>query len=442
MATISCFDISVLRGIPSLKKIILVNYVFGNQSYINEILTKYSKIRDFHHNPPHLATIIQINDFIAKSVNHTIVSTLGMKPNCSIELLKRTPSLNYFVFAHQLKDVYNDSAFTIQRFDQPFSFTYCDHPRTGPDSLSPFILFHESADTAVWFCLIASIVLISVLVKNIAGHNTWSTCLITLSALISGGVSISIRALQHSWLLTVWMCMCLIFVTYYSGNLTSEVISPTPEFRYSTLAELVLHKYTFIVNPFAYAVMKREVKTGGLLKQVETIKSIISATEVVNFDDVPQLLITKSHCATLFIWPHAFKDISKAYEFQAKSKMHQKHCYIGKELFFDESLYMVVSRPKIPQVDRVLRILMEQGIFNIWMKEYVGVSGSIRVQDRSRIISSTKFRENPKVPKSLNLKEGKLRNVFVLWMGCLLIAGIGCLVELCQFASWEGMFLV
>lgn len=429
MIITSCLEPSVLRTIPHLDKILLVNYAMGNQQQLNKVLEKYPQIRNFYNDPPHIATILHINQFIADSLNHTIVSTMGMKSACSNELVKSVPTLHYFVLAHQLTNVFNESFFTIQRYNQPFSFSYCDFPRKELDSWSPFVLFNGQVDTAVWLCLVASIILISVLVKRIAGDITSSAFLIALSALISGGVSISSRTLRHSWLLTLWMSVCLIFVTYYSGNLTSEVISPTPEFRFTKLAQLVTHNYNIVVNEFAFRVMKRELKTGGLLPQAKIIKSLISAAEVADYNVIHELLITKSNCATLFIWPNAFKYVTKATMFQAAHSSLKKHCYVGQELFFDESLYIVVSRPRIVKVGKVLRVLMEQGIFHMWIQEYVGVSGSHRVQYRSRVISSTKLREEHEKPIPLTMKEGKLKNVFALWLSCLIGSGIGFVSE-------------
>lgn len=428
-----CFNPSILIGLRSIDKVLLVPYHSVGQTGLNTILAKYPQIRDFHNNPPYAAAVFHFNAFIAKSINFTFVSEYDVKPNCSSDILGGIPKLHNMVRGHQLHEFFdvnlNRTSEAVQRYTQPFSFAYCDIPRRELDTLSPLIIFQNTADNLVWCCLITSIILISLIIKRRSRQIKSSTVLITLSALISGGVSISSKSMQRSWLLMAWMYVCLTFVTYFSGNLTSQVIRPSPEFRFSNLKDLLTNNYSLVVNPIAMRFMKRQVETIGLVHQSGIVKALTSTSVVTEDENIPQILITKPKTATMFIWSHAFKTISRAQEFQKVSGMLQKHCYVGKELFFDESLFILVTPTRIQNLRRALRVIMEQGIFHIWIQEYVGMSGSPRVQDRSRILSGTNFREDTQLPTKLSMSEGKIKNVFVLWVSCLIICGVGFIIE-------------
>lgn len=241
--------------------------------------------------------------------------------------------------------------------------------------------------------------LISIIVKKLSRPTNVSTLLITFAALVSGGVSIPCQVLQHSWLLTTWMGICLVFVTYFSGNLTSQVISPSPEFRFSSIKDIVANNYSLVVTQFTIGVMKYEVETSGRVDRNKILRKLISTVVVANYDDIPKILVTKLNTSTISILSHAFRKINIAQRFQKVNGANNKHCYIGKELLFDESIFLFVTSRKIKNLQRTLRVLMEQGIFHVWIQEYVGISGSPRVQGRSRIISSTKYREDPKNPR-------------------------------------------
>lgn len=431
-----CLGPSILRGIPSVDQIILAKFTFAGPSGWNNILRNYPKIRDFHHNPPYLAPLFHFNNFIAESINFTLLSEFDAKSNCSEGTLSTLPRIHSMVRAHQLRELYNESLSRIkvkpsavQRYPQPFSFTYCDHPRREFDTLSPLIIFQNTADILIWFCMLASILLVGIFVKRLSGPTNSPTLLVALSSLVSGGVSISSKSLKRSWLLTTWMYACIILVTYFSGHLTSHVISPSPEFRFSNLNDLMANNYSLIQNPFSLMYIKRELSSSGSPELKKILWKLVTTALVAKDEHIPKLLATKPNTATIFIWPHAFKTINLAQEFQKARGVLRKHCYVGKELLFDESLFVGVISPKIKKLTRTLRVLMEQGIFHVWIQEYVGISGSIRVQGRSRIKSSTKFREDAPMPTNLSINDGKIKNVFVLWMIDLTICGVSVLVE-------------
>lgn len=135
-----------------------------SQNYINTILRTYSQIRELHNDPPFLAPILNLDYFIAKSANFTLLLESEVNSNCSADILSRTASLRNRIRGHQLRELYmyinlngpTEKFEPGQRYPQPFSFTYCDYPRREFDTFSSLIIFRSTVDTQIWCCLICA----------------------------------------------------------------------------------------------------------------------------------------------------------------------------------------------------------------------------------------------------------------------------------------------
>lgn len=126
----NCLNPSILQRKPFIDKIFLSNYgVIVGPNYLETTLRKYPQIRDFYNNPPYLATIFCFDDFIAKSINFTLVSDSDIKPNCNVDAFKGKPRIHNLIWGHQLQVFYNESMSGLadkpaaaQRYTQAFSF--------------------------------------------------------------------------------------------------------------------------------------------------------------------------------------------------------------------------------------------------------------------------------------------------------------------------------
>lgn len=72
----------------------------------------------------------------------------------------------------------------------------------------------------------------------------------------------------------------------------------------------------------------------------------------------------------------------------------------------------------------ILDRMTASGIHIRYATESTGVTEFVRVQDRSRLISATKLVEEMAPVTALKMSDGRLRNVFFLWIVCLLICVI------------------
>lgn len=95
--------------------------------------------------------------------------------------------------------------------------------------------------------LLVSFVLVAFIHGKI--HSSfWFGFFVAFSALSFGGPFNSSKLLQRSLQLSLWTACCLIFMTFYSGNLTSQVISPSRPLRVSRVEELHTFIYYFQIK--------------------------------------------------------------------------------------------------------------------------------------------------------------------------------------------------
>lgn len=121
---------------------------------------------------------------------------------------------------------------------------------------------------------------------------------------------------------------------------------------------------------------------------------------------------------------------TRAAEYIKNHKIKGRRCYLGEELVMRKNGFLVTLPPYSLQLQKIFRSTMESGITNLWYRESTEIGAAPRVQDRIRILSHTKILQEKPKPQPLELREGKLWNVFVLWMSCLLFCGISFVVEI------------
>lgn len=63
-----------------------------------------------------------------------------------------------------------------------------------------------------------------------------------ISVLMSPGLT---GAPSYSELFSLWMPVCLLFITFFSGSLINVVISPSPDSRFVRFEDLQRHNYSF-----------------------------------------------------------------------------------------------------------------------------------------------------------------------------------------------------
>lgn len=276
----------------------------------------------------------------------------------------------------------------------------------------------------MWFGLLTCMLLVSLVIRLQIGNISSSILLATFSPVVAGGISFKNYVLEHTWLLTLWMYMSLVFVTYYSGTLTSHVISPIKEPRMTHVAELQANNYSIIaIIPHVIILMKDLVRMSAPNEAGLLLKSAIDkAIAPTSDNDIGTMVATMDKHACVSTWPGPMQCKSLAEKYIAENKIPNRRCYLGEELFFSQPVFIVVSPPNSRMLGGILHGMMEGGFFALWFNEFAGISVSVRVQGRRKMRSRTKLWEETELPKPLQLLEGKLKNVFLLCVTCLTIS--------------------
>lgn len=408
--------------------ILLLDFNFFTQRHLKIASENYPRLRDFYSSPPLTAPLIHHALFIAAAINATLVSTTNFK-----ESTASIPTLYYIKYGTELLDIYDKvkyengkavNLFFVSRFSLPWNYVFCDFKHL--ESPSPLKVFESTADSFVWLCLGSSLITLTFVIRTSPKKLNFSVFMPALSSLLTPGVEITSTSLRHSYLFNLWMFTSFVFLTYFSGRLTSVVISPSREYRMTKIAHLRENNYStvFRVTAELNFVTTHLTKLNGSEEECIILKYLIASTMVTstNEQDFPETLALTSHRAYLAVWPVTIYAATRANEVLWRAGNSNKRCYIGEELFFDQNTFISMSAFTNTRLPKIMKVLMESGIFLLWYKEYVGIATSHRVQERSKVISRTKLLEEKEQPKALQLADGKFKNVFLLWISCCLLS--------------------
>lgn len=428
-----------LTGRHSQIPVLLLDHHYLPQELVLQTLKNYSRLRDFHKNPPLRGPLIHHAYFIASAMNATLIATRTLNGSRCPNEHSNMPTFYYQIYGVELEDAYRrirkiegTRSFETLRFPVPWNFVICHHPRQEQQNLSPMEIFKTRMDASTWSCLGISLLLISVLISLKTGSTGSPVIMTLLASLLNPGISAVSRILQRSWLFNLWLYSSLVFITYFSGSLTSTVISPSKEVRITNLVQLADNNYSAIFKTTKDRL--RCIKVAKIIsnsRESKIVERLAGSAFVApeNTDFSNSLVAAEGH-AYLSIWILSMHTVTRANEYLEKMKISHKHCYVGEELYFQEKGFFVVTfNREHEKVAKLLEVLMESGIYNIWYKEYVGIAISHRVQDRSKMISRTKLIEERKQLKALQMADGKLQNVFLLWITSLSICLLICSVE-------------
>lgn len=320
-----------------------------------------------------------------------------------------------------------------------FNFVYCDLPKLKTEMPWNMKTLAEAFDTSVWLSILVSIVAVTITLKLVVEDTSFvETGYIALDALFPDNVDAP-RKFQRVPLLYLWLLICFILSNYYSGIITSAVISPSQENSYSYLTELVTQNFTIlfdskvtfgVINATARFQLNTTQNADELaLNQVLDVASKyrILKNDVYSEQESPtKLLIKQRKLVLVYLWQFVIDHLNKVNSLFANVSPRKRpvHCYIGKRLIPAGSVYQVYVAPigdGGDKLGRIARYIMESGIYFYWLDEYIQLLHSSRVQERSRVKSMTKFsydfEEATIAPLEL---EGKISSIFFLWFVCLI----------------------
>lgn len=327
-------------------------------------------------------------------------------------------------------------------------FTYCDYIRKKTENIWKFTVFTNCFDQWTWLaigCAFIGVSLIQfasswVLIQNVA-IQIGNIVLTTLSPLISPGVVTNTYISECPGSFTVWIFACIILTNYYTGILTSLLISPPPPDTMSKVEDLQIRNYSLIFDsPFLLDALNSTVSSHFLgsakfhQKDITTLKTLLENVKL--YDDLPKFLKALAYgpnkVATVVGWPFALYTTAKANDLLRQNMPVQKReCFVGKELVHSGNYYYGFLPPgnHLRLRDTFLK-LVEAGIAELWSAEVFGLAYSPgRVQDRLRVKSPTNIVSEDNDQVHALKMQGKIVTIFLVWILCLFAAGVSFVLE-------------
>lgn len=196
----------------------------------------------------------------------------------------------------------------------------------------------------------------------------------------------SFKSLQFQ----IWMLGCTILSTYYLGDLSSEMISPTQEMHLTTFDELIENNYSLLYNSQLY---KRRVwenvasspefwnHTGNLGAKILTLLDTAKVTK--SEKDFLGSFVIADKTALVANWMVAMGFAQKGNHFIDKHGAEQERgCYVGKELRLHTNFWYSLSGRHKERMGRKFRHMFEAGFLHVWLEASKAVTVVSRVQDR------------------------------------------------------------
>lgn len=418
------------------REILLIdNQGYTTQTLITKLQTNYSRLRDFHNDPPFFMISVQLCVILAKTINASLVSLQDLSMTSSKAEVSGFPTVTTFSTIAQVIELQMEQAqknlgrspvHMIQSFAH--NFVYCaDKKQEEHDMFSFLKTLMFSANYNVRISLIISVLLIMLLIKAARNSNDFGTAaLVTISALTSSGLTGAFK--NKSFIFMLWMLCSNVLSTYYLGDTTSHIISPMPEVTMTKFEELVQHNYSLIYEfPARQETVEKYVKlstkvgnktlvakfSGELLRMVETAQVAKSEKEFFS------KLVFSKKAASIVPWFVAINLANKGNEFLTSRGMAPQtgrcRCHIGNELRFQNNFFFLFRGRHMSKLAACFEQILETGFVQVWWKELVAIGISMRVQERSRFISPTHLREIREPPRALKL-DAKILSLMWLWI--------------------------
>lgn len=208
--------------------------------------------------------------------------------------------------------------------------------------------------------------------------------LASLAVLLTPGTSAQPMVFRNSLIFTLWMFITIIFVTYYGGSLTSEIISPTPEKRMIRMEELFENKYWLVLpdkpreqllKKFLNAMLHHRSGEGtSSPKRINQSGNNLNLMfherrdPKLNFSHFLDRLATGGHHATVNHWQGCIMEMNQVMEHIRRNGIKKRKCYVGQELAYHTQMYYIISPHRNKdsyRMARYLQTLIEMGFYQV-----------------------------------------------------------------------------
>lgn len=304
------------------------------------------------------------------------------------------------------------------------TFFYCGVAKKLQFSPWSFTIFMIPFDNYTWMCLFAAFVALITLFNWLPYPERMSSVLMKITTPLLGFGTQPLSTHSHTFIL--WMVVSTILVTFYSGEITSSIISPTPDDVIRNIPELYKRNYTLHFPNFQNydelfdATMNSMKSTSATRKALEFFKMNkildLDIFDVAGFDNV----YMNDRTFTVLLWRlalHYAETGNRRIMGAAKGTgVNTRKCYVGEEyLSYDIEFFAILPAENFKLV-RAFQSLDQAGIVQRFLDELRGVLTFDRVQDRVRLMGKTNLNhEKQTKPESLKW-HGKTVTIFLLWI--------------------------
>ncbi len=447
-----------------LLKYLVMNYYQAPQSELQETFKYFYRKRDYYRVPYRNFTVFgpTYNSFnaIAEVNNITLITDKYFETanisnhNCinfypNVWTFPEAPYSLQKIFRHKSSQKNQSSRqisnsevtiIPIPQFD--FNFVYCDAPKLRREVPWNIESLYYVFKSNVWLLILLSIFGVMTALKFIANQATFSeTAFVTLGLIFPDGIDLE-NKFKRIPLLYFWIFACFNLSNHYSAIITSTVISPPKERSFSFLSDIAKNNFTLLLDSkVSFQIVNTSVRNqvddygnnSDIVALNGALENFVTKVRLLSLEvhsgsgerKGAQLLASKGKFYLVHMWQFVLTYFDEVNNLFGSITPHKRpvHCYLGKRLVPSGAMYMLFVSPGTGNKHKLKRtffLLMDSGIYLYWRKEYIQLVHSMRVQDRSKVISSTKVvYDFEDVVISPLLLEGKISSVFFLWFVCM-----------------------
>lgn len=320
------------------------------------------------------------------------------------------------------------------------SFFYCALPKFVAVRPWKFTLFTEPFDLWTWILLSISFAIVFSLLSTKWFTNKEFSRRSMFMLLFSGTLQLGTQSLPtHSHIFMLWLATSMVCVCYYTGEITSEVISPPRDDVITTFTELEKNNLTLCnINPIRRQTLLSTAlslnPSSRLRKSIlYHLESGISGDFSLNIEKNKEFYFG-GRWFTVPWWQVSLlysKYLLRLLTAKGATETQKRtRCHVGQELIRVDEEFVAFLPPGNLELMEAYKKLVEAGIVSRFLDENDDMMSSERVQDRSQRIGRTKVRKIFEAQDTTLSLQSKLRTVFLFWVVCIICCVVGFLCEL------------
>ncbi|CAL8087584.1 unnamed protein product [Orchesella dallaii] len=378
--------------------VIIFDYYKTPQSYLMNLLGRYPKMRDYHNDPPSYAAMFIGCNIIADTLNATLLArphaekagrNLEECPliNPAVQLYDAEGmSVEMFWKKHRFSENRIESANFVQLIFLGYNFGYGDFPSIKLEKSWNIKIITSAFDSYIWFNLLLSIILIALVLHSSAIY--WNKGTETSFSLILHSVKLALASIgptfgesstifKKSKLFVLWTLTCIVIANYFSGAITSLLISPPKEDTMTKLSDVVNRNYSPIFDDFYYIQIVNDTVTKyssngnslGLLSDIKHMKIIMDRTRndslISNRTEFVRMLAYAKKIVFFYMWPYVIRAIDETNRLIAEEEpvaCKRRHCYIGKHVVDVGQVYFGIGPPGSERLKHVFQVMIQTGL--------------------------------------------------------------------------------